>query len=172
MGQHTAILIGLSKALGEWCVVLDQDLQDPPEVIPTLLRVLNTSDVVFAGRHGRYQSFGRTLSGRLYRSLLSSLVGVPGDAGVFVVIRRAAVEQLLDLRVETISFVAMIGLADLVSCSHPINRSMQEGTTYTTRLRVEAGLRMLRCVAEERLRLVRDPIRVRIEQIGRELEIA
>ena len=37
-GQHAAITAGLEHARGEWIVVMDCDLQDPPEQIPTLYR--------------------------------------------------------------------------------------------------------------------------------------
>src|SRR5690348_6690427 len=35
-GQHAAITAGLARASGEWMVVMDSDLQDLPESIPTL----------------------------------------------------------------------------------------------------------------------------------------
>jgi glycosyltransferase involved in cell wall biosynthesis len=170
VGQHTAVLIGLREARGEWCVVLDQDLQDPPEAIAGLLRASDGVDVVFAGRSGVYQPFLRTLSGRTYRYLVGFLTNVPDDSGMFFIIRRSAVERLLDLRVTTTSVVAMIGLAGLTCRSQPTRRSAQETTNYTTRLRIRSGLRMLRCVAEKRLGLVREPIRRRIELLRRELE--
>jgi glycosyltransferase involved in cell wall biosynthesis len=36
-GQHIAVLVGLSQPRGSWCVVIDADLQDPPQTIPSLL---------------------------------------------------------------------------------------------------------------------------------------
>ena len=170
VGQHTAVLIGLRDARGEWCVVLDQDLQDPPEAIADLLRASDGVDVVFAGRSGVYQPLLRTLSGRAYRYLVGILTSAPDDSGMFFIIRRSAVERLLDLPVTTTSVVAMIGLAGLTCRSQPTRRSAQQATNYTTRLRVLSGLRMLRCVAEKRFGLVREPIRRRIELLRCELE--
>lgn len=170
VGQHTAVLIGLREARAEWCVVLDQDLQDPPEAIADLLRASDGVDVVFAGRSGVYQPLLRTLSGRAYRYLVGLLTSAPDDSGMFFIIRRSAVERLLDLPVTTTSVVAMIGLAGLTCRSRPTRRSAQQATNYTTRLRILSGLRMLRCVAEKRLGLVRQPIRFRIELLSRELE--
>ena len=170
VGQHTAVLIGLREARGEWCVVLDQDLQDPPEAIADLLLASEGVDVVFAGRSGVYQPLLRTLSGRAYRYLVGILTSAPDDSGMFFIIRRSAVERLLDLPVTTVSVVAMIGLAGLTCRSQPTRRSPQQTTNYTTRLRILSGLRMLRCVAEKRLGLVREPIRRRIELLRRELE--
>src|SRR5690606_31176212 len=51
-GQHSAISAGIEHARGEWVVVMDCDLQDPPSAIPDLYRkaVAEGHDVVFAQR--------------------------------------------------------------------------------------------------------------------------
>src|SRR5688572_11570557 len=50
-GQHRAVLAGIRRATADSMVVLDADLQDPPEAIPALLGELERGfDVVFAGR--------------------------------------------------------------------------------------------------------------------------
>ena len=46
LGQHGAILVGLSRARGTWCAVLDADLQDRPEAIADLLAAADGCDVV------------------------------------------------------------------------------------------------------------------------------
>ena len=52
-GLSGAVLDGLRAASGEWCVVMDGDLQHPPEVIPALLQAGSEqgADVVVASRH-------------------------------------------------------------------------------------------------------------------------
>jgi polyisoprenyl-phosphate glycosyltransferase len=173
MGQHTAVLVGLYEAQGGWCIVLDADLQDPPEAISTLIEAAaEHHDVVFAGRRGRYQPLARTLTGRLYRMLLSTLVRVPSDAGMFFAIRRSGVQRVLDTKIATVSVVPMIGLARLRQLSVPVSRGVRRQTTYTSGLRVKAAIRMLRCVAEARLRLIRQPVRSRIQALSRSAEIA
>ena len=57
VGQHTAVLIGLREARGEWCVVLDQDLQDPPEAIAGLLRASDGVRRGFRGQIGCLSTF-------------------------------------------------------------------------------------------------------------------
>src|SRR5947208_8027998 len=37
VGQHAAVLEGMRHAQGRWTVVMDADLQDPPEAIPVLI---------------------------------------------------------------------------------------------------------------------------------------
>lgn len=171
-GQHTAALLGLSEATGAWCVVMDADLQDPPEAVPLLLASADEHDVVFAGRRGRYQGGMRLVTGQLYRWLVSVLVGVPRDAAICFALRRSAVERLLDLRVSQVSLVAMIGLAGCTSVSMPVTRQRNESreSSYSARRRIAAGVRMLKCVLQARLGTVREPIRTRIAALRRASE--
>jgi glycosyltransferase involved in cell wall biosynthesis len=154
LGQHGAILLGLDRARGAWCAVLDADLQDRPEAITDLLAAADGYDAVFAGRRGRHQGLVRLLTGKLYRALLGLLAGVPSDAGTFCVLRREAVERILTLPVTTPSFIAMTGLARLHAKSIPIQRDQRRAgrSAYSTGLRLALAWRMLRCVLEYRFR--------------------
>ena len=70
-GQHAAITAGLSYAHGEWVVVMDCDLQDPPEEIPRLYgKALEGHDIVF-GRRTNKPTGGvrRSLASLYFRSL-------------------------------------------------------------------------------------------------------
>src|SRR5690348_679939 len=52
-GQHYALTAGLDVARGEWTVIMDCDLQDPPEEIPRLLEFATQGyDIVLARRIG------------------------------------------------------------------------------------------------------------------------
>lgn len=127
-GQHAAVLAGLERARGEWMVVLDADLQDPPEAIPQLLAARDLgAEAVFAGRRGDYESRFRLLTGRGYRRLLGMLTGVPADAGIFVALSRRMRDRLLELQAAAPSrrpsIVAMIGRAGLPVTSVPVERA-------------------------------------------------
>lgn len=154
LGQHAAILVGLHRARGAWCAVLDADLQGSPEAITDLITAADGYDVVFAGRRGRHQEVARLLTGRLYRLLLSVLTGVPSDAGTFCVLRREAVDRILALPATTPSFIAMIGLARLRATSIPVQREPRRAgqSAYGSRLRLRLAWQMLRCVVECRFR--------------------
>ena len=53
-GQHAAITAGIESARGRWIVVMDCDLQDPPEEIPRLYaRALEGAEIVYARRTAR-----------------------------------------------------------------------------------------------------------------------
>jgi glycosyltransferase involved in cell wall biosynthesis len=123
VGQHRAVLAGLACARGEWVVVMDGDLQDPPEAIPDLLRAASGgARAVFAGRRGAYESAGRLATSRLFKRLLHRLCGVPVDAGLFVLLHRSLVRRLLELGGPRPFVVAMIGCTGLPSVSIPVSR--------------------------------------------------
>jgi dolichol-phosphate mannosyltransferase len=82
-GQHVAITAGLAAARGQWTVVMDCDLQDPPEMIPRLLEEARRGhDIVFARRTGRRLSPAYRLAARAYHFLLRRLTGVDIDGNV------------------------------------------------------------------------------------------
>jgi polyisoprenyl-phosphate glycosyltransferase len=77
-GQHVAIGAGLSVSRGAWIVVLDGDLQDPPEEIARLYEQVGERgdlgvDVVFARRRRRSETLSRRIASRAYFRLLSAL---------------------------------------------------------------------------------------------------
>lgn len=80
-GQHYAISAGIEAAAGDLVVVLDCDLQDPPESIPSLLaaREHSGADVVMAARENRRDTALKRLSSFAFNRLLVWLTGVPHD---------------------------------------------------------------------------------------------
>lgn len=100
-GQHAAITAGLAESRGRWVVVMDCDLQDPPELIPQLLAEARAgADIVLAQREGVYQSPWRLAANRLYYRFLSAVTGVPmtGEAGAFSIIARKVVDAFVRFR--------------------------------------------------------------------------
>jgi dolichol-phosphate mannosyltransferase len=66
-GQHAAITAGLAASRGAWVVVMDCDLQDPPEEIPRLYaKALEGYDVVLSRREERVESLARRLAASAY----------------------------------------------------------------------------------------------------------
>lgn len=148
--QHTAVLFGLTKALGKFCVALDADLQDPPEVISLLFKKLMSSraDIIFAGRIGHYQTRFRMLTSMIYRYLiLEKLYLFPKGAGLFFIITRAGIERLLALPIpDKPSIIGLIIVAKLRKLSLPIQRSKRVYgyTGYTTKTRFSLVWRLLK----------------------------
>lgn len=66
-GQHAAITAGLAESRGRWTVVMDCDLQDPPEEIPRLYaKALEGYDIVFSKREERRQPLLRRMAATAY----------------------------------------------------------------------------------------------------------
>ncbi|HEY0631827.1 MAG TPA: glycosyltransferase family 2 protein [Thermoleophilaceae bacterium] len=66
-GQHAAITAGLSQSRGAWTVVIDCDMQDPPEEIPRLYSIAKSGyDFVLTKRLSRSQPWLRRVAGRAY----------------------------------------------------------------------------------------------------------
>lgn len=97
-GHQIAITAGLDAARGETVVVLDADLQDPPELIPDLVaRWREGYDVVYAVRAERSgESAFKLVTARAFYRLLQRLAGIeiPADAGDFRLLSRRAADAL------------------------------------------------------------------------------
>lgn len=97
-GHQTAVTAGLNFARGQVIVVLDADLQDPPELIPQMIEQWRQGyQVVYAQRLKRKQEgwFKRFTAYTFYR-LLKRLadVDIPADTGDFCLMDRQVVDVL------------------------------------------------------------------------------
>jgi glycosyltransferase involved in cell wall biosynthesis len=96
-GHQPAISAGLEQARGHAVVVMDGDLQDPPELIPDLLRRWRGGyDVVYAVRRSRQEGFIKRLGYRAFYQLLGRIsdLAIPLDSGDFCLMDRRVVDQL------------------------------------------------------------------------------
>jgi len=96
-GQQVAISAGLRHAAGDRVVIMDADLQDPPELIPELVEKMGEGyDVVYALRASRAGSRWKKLSYWLFYRIARRLaeVFVPVDAGDFCILSRRVVNIL------------------------------------------------------------------------------
>jgi glycosyltransferase involved in cell wall biosynthesis len=101
-GKELAVTAGLDHSSGDAVVIIDADLQDPPELIPELLKhFADGYDVVYAKRISRAGEgwFKRATAHLFYRLIQRvSRVKIPADAGDFRVLSRRAVEALKQIR--------------------------------------------------------------------------
>jgi len=101
-GHQTAITAGMDYASGEAVIVIDADLQDPPEVIPEMIAKWREGfDVVYGQRAQRKGEtlFKRFTSAAFYR-LLQRLtdVDIPVDTGDFRLIDRKVCDALKSVK--------------------------------------------------------------------------
>jgi glycosyltransferase involved in cell wall biosynthesis len=98
VGQQIAITAGLAECSGDRAVVMDCDLQDPPEAIPLLYeRAREGFDIVFVKRKGDYQSLIRFSFNRAYFALLGFIAHqtFDGEIGAFSIISRRVIDAFL-----------------------------------------------------------------------------
>ncbi len=97
-GQHAAITAGLKESRGLRVIVMDCDLQDPPEEIPHLIEKSRAGfDIVYARRTGKTQGFLRRLLTSTYSWIVQALTKRPLQTkyGTFSLITRPVVEAFL-----------------------------------------------------------------------------
>ncbi len=100
-GQHAAITAGLAECQGEVAVVMDCDLQDPPEVITQFWQAYQEGyEVVVGSRKSRSHSSGRRLLAWAYTRLMRVLGRPKYDAsiGSFSLISRKVITEFLRFR--------------------------------------------------------------------------
>ncbi|MCC6814931.1 MAG: glycosyltransferase family 2 protein [Saprospiraceae bacterium] len=97
-GHQIAVTAGLEASKGEAVVIIDADLQDPPELIIELYAKLNEGfEVVYATRIKREgEGFFKKITAKLFYKLLSSITSfkIPVDTGDYRIISRKVVELL------------------------------------------------------------------------------
>jgi glycosyltransferase involved in cell wall biosynthesis len=101
-GKETAITAGLDHAAGDAVVVIDADLQDPPELIPDLIEMWRAGfDMVYAKRRSRAgESWLKRGTSRLFYLLMQHTgdLKMPEDTGDFRLMSRRVVDAVLRLR--------------------------------------------------------------------------
>ncbi|HEY1934618.1 MAG TPA: glycosyltransferase family 2 protein [Acetobacteraceae bacterium] len=101
-GKEIATTAGLDHAAGDAVVIIDADLQDPPEVIPDLVAAWrNGYDMVYAQRRHRAGEtwLKRTTANLFYRLMAQvSRVDMPRNTGDFRLMSRRATDAVRQLR--------------------------------------------------------------------------
>jgi dolichol-phosphate mannosyltransferase len=104
-GHQVAITAGIDHAGGDAVVVMDADLQDPPELIAEMVRLWREGfKVVYGVRRARKgESAFKRGTARVFYRLLSRLsdVPIPLDSGDFRLMDRSVVDVLKELREES-----------------------------------------------------------------------
>jgi glycosyltransferase involved in cell wall biosynthesis len=152
-GQQRAVWEGLRAAGGAWTVVMDADLQDPPEAIPALLAAATPGvDAVLAAWTGRYEGAGRHTTSRLFKALRQKLTGYPREAGMFFALRRPLVDEILRVDVPHPFLPTLIGLSGRRFATVPIERAARPGggSAYTGSARLLRAAREMAFVFRRR----------------------
>ena len=101
-GHQLALTAGLDLCRGDHILVIDADLQDPPELLPAMMQAMadEQADVVYGVRKSRAgeTAFKRLTAHSFYRLLSRATdVDIPLDAGDFRLMSRRALDALLSM---------------------------------------------------------------------------
>jgi glycosyltransferase involved in cell wall biosynthesis len=101
-GHQVAVTAGLDKCRGEALVIMDADLQDPPEVIPELIEKWREGyEVVYAVRAEREgESWFKKITAAVFYRLINRItdVDIPLDTGDFRLMDRQVIDVLTSMR--------------------------------------------------------------------------
>jgi glycosyltransferase involved in cell wall biosynthesis len=101
-GKEIAMIAALDHVSGDATVIIDADLQDPPELIPEMIKWWEKGyDDVYAKRSSRLgESFLKKFTSKMFYKTLQSVTRIPiqKDTGDFRLLDRRAVEALKQIR--------------------------------------------------------------------------
>lgn len=102
VGEHNAVMAGLAHARGDWCVIMDDDFQNPPEEAFRLAATAAREgrDIVFGAYAEKRHSRWRVLGSRLTNAVARRLMGLPSGLYLssFKCLSRFAVGHVLTYR--------------------------------------------------------------------------
>ncbi|MBK9153284.1 MAG: glycosyltransferase family 2 protein [Chloracidobacterium sp.] len=99
-GHQAAVRTGLEFSDGDYVAILDDDLQDPPSLLPMFFEYLdNGYDVAYGERKKRKEHILKRLAYSSFYRILRGLssIEIPLDSGDFCVMKRRVVEHMLTL---------------------------------------------------------------------------
>ena len=100
-GHQAAVTAGLKEVTGDVVVIIDADLQDPPELIPEMLNLWEEgNEVVYGKRKARSgESIFKLMTAKMFYKTLNALsdVDIPKDTGDFRLVDRKVVDQMNSL---------------------------------------------------------------------------
>jgi len=129
-GQHMAIMSGFEQARGEVIITLDADLQNPPEEIPKLLKLIEQGhDLVSGYRIKRKDTFFRKYASRLVNFVRAKITNIHmTDEGCML---RAYGRDVVDLMVATKSTAIFVPALAYSYASNPTEVAVKHEARFT-----------------------------------------
>jgi len=97
-GEHNAVFAGLNHATGDYCVIMDDDFQNPPEEIDKLVSEIEKGyDVVYAHYASKEDSWFRNFGSRLHNRIATVVLKKPKDLYLcsFKIINRFLLKEII-----------------------------------------------------------------------------
>ena len=102
-GQHNAVICGFRFATGDYCITMDDDLQNPPEEIIKLIdhAIKNESDLVFGEYIKKHTSFIRNIGSKLVGYVVKKIFNTKKSLinSNFRLIRKDVVKRIIEYKV-------------------------------------------------------------------------
>ena len=157
-GQHSAIFAGLTKAKGDWVVVMDCDMQDQPKEIAKLYKkALEGYDIVLGQRENRKDKFLKKLTSRLFYKVFNYLSGANFDNNVanFGIYHQKTIKSILDMKDYVKFFSLFINWIGFKSVSIPIEHGEREEgkSTYSVGRLFKQAFNVIISFSDKPLRL-------------------
>lgn len=154
IGQQLTTLTGIKSAIGSSIVVLDADLQDDPDLIPSLVSyLLNDSTAAFIRRKGIYQSMSRMFTSTIIKMIIYMISGLHYKAGAyyaFPVKHRQDVIRLAEkCRYPYMTILVARSVDKLVYLEAKRHKRMGS-SSYSFIKRIRAAARALHCAIQSR----------------------
>lgn len=135
-GQHPAIMAGLSKADGEWIVVMDCDMQDQPKEIEKLYqKAMEGYEVVLARREVRIDSLFKRLSSKIFYRVFNYLAGIEinNEIANFGVYHKKVIQSVLNINDNIKFFPLFVNWVGYKSTSVSVEHSSRDDgqSSYT-----------------------------------------
>ena len=97
-GHQSAVIAGLKVVDGECAIIIDADLQDPPELIPDMLKLWEDGNKIIYGKRKKRkgESIFKLSSAKLFYKTLNMLadVEIPRDTGDFRLVDKEAIDVI------------------------------------------------------------------------------
>lgn len=128
-GQHPTIMAGLSKAKGDWVVVMDCDMQDQPKEIERLYNKAKEGyDVVLARREIRVDSFFKKLSSKAFYKVFNYLAGIEinNEIANFGIYHKKVIDSVLNINDNIKFFPLFVNWVGYKTTSLSVEHSSRE----------------------------------------------
>jgi glycosyltransferase involved in cell wall biosynthesis len=110
-GQHNAILCGFKYSKGRWVITLDDDLENPPEEIPTLLEKKSSGYLLIYGSYKeRQNSFFNKILSSIFQKIIRKTCGMPENVTTssFALFHSNVIKNILQIKTTYPFLPAMI----------------------------------------------------------------
>ena len=97
-GHQAAVVAGLKEATGDAIIIIDADMQDPPEIIPQMIQLWEQGNEIVYGKRKKREgeSSFKLLTAKLFYKTLNALsdVEIPRDTGDFRLVDKKVVDEM------------------------------------------------------------------------------